>query len=208
MANAIKKSEPMREKQVDIVFDAAEAVKGQIEYGANRFKNLVGIDGTTFTKAKETITKNPLVKKFRTEVDEFVDEVTDSPMVKKAEKLATKIKVEVSDAIEEVKEKVTEVKDQIEDSVDAIIKGATDKSDLKIIDGIGPKLETVLNDAGINTYAELAKTSDKKLKEILEAAGPRYKMHNPEDWKAQAKLAAAGKMEEMAEWVKNKKASL
>ena len=67
------------------------------------------------------------------------------------------------------------------------------KDNLTKIEGIGPKIAGLLNDAGINTFAELGKASVKTLKGILEAAGPRYKMHNPGSWPKQSKLAAAGK---------------
>lgn len=205
MAKAVKNTEPMREKQVDIVFDAAEAVKGQIEYGANRFKTLVGLEDDVLEKVKDKITNNPILKRFKAEVDEFVEEVSDNPIVKNAEKVATKIKVEVSDAYAEAKDKIEDVVDQVEDKIEDV-KNAVTKNDLKVIDGIGPKLESILNEAGITSYAGLAKTSEKKLAQILEAAGPRYKMHNPSDWKVQAKMAAADKLEDLAAWIKDKKA--
>ncbi len=69
--------------------------------------------------------------------------------------------------------------------------------DLKIIEGIGPKIAEILIAAGIATFAELAKTKATKVKEILEAAGSRYKMHDPTSWPKQADLAAKGKMDEL-----------
>ncbi|MDX1523704.1 MAG: 4Fe-4S binding protein, partial [Anaerolineae bacterium] len=65
--------------------------------------------------------------------------------------------------------------------------------DLKKIEGIGPKIATLLNEAGITTFAGLAKTEVSKIREILEAAGPRYKLSDPETWPEQAALAAEGK---------------
>lgn len=64
--------------------------------------------------------------------------------------------------------------------------------DLKIVEGIGPKIETLLKEGGINTWAELAEAPVERLKEILDAAGPRYQIHDPGTWPAQAKLAAEG----------------
>lgn len=72
--------------------------------------------------------------------------------------------------------------------------------DLKIIEGVGPKIETLLKDAGIHTWAELAETSVDRLKEILDAAGPRYQIHDPSTWAAQAKFAAEGKFDELKEY--------
>jgi predicted flap endonuclease-1-like 5' DNA nuclease len=59
--------------------------------------------------------------------------------------------------------------------------------DLKIIDGIGPKMEEILNNAGIVTVAQIAEANYDDLKAILDAAGPRYNMFNPQLWIDQAK---------------------
>jgi len=72
--------------------------------------------------------------------------------------------------------------------------------DLKIIEGIGPKIEKMLNEAGIYTWEELAVTPVEKLQEILETGGPAYKVHNPESWPYQARLAAEGKWDELRRW--------
>jgi large subunit ribosomal protein L27 len=72
--------------------------------------------------------------------------------------------------------------------------------DLKIIEGVGPKIETLLKEGGINTWAELAEAPVDRLKEILDAAGPRYQIHDPSSWPAQSKFAAEGKWEELKEY--------
>jgi len=65
-------------------------------------------------------------------------------------------------------------------------------NDLRIVEGIGPKIAGLLNDAGINTWDELCKTSPERIKEILNNAGSEYSMHDPSSWPNQACLAAAG----------------
>ena len=72
--------------------------------------------------------------------------------------------------------------------------------DLKIVEGVGPKIETLLKEGGINTWAELAAAPVERLKEILDAAGPRYQIHDPSSWPAQAKFAAEGKWDELKEY--------
>ncbi|MBI5913785.1 MAG: 50S ribosomal protein L27 [Bacteroidetes bacterium] len=72
-----------------------------------------------------------------------------------------------------------------------------DKNDLKKIEGIGPKIESLLNEGGIFTFAALAASTPANIKAILEAAGPRYRVHDPATWPQQAALAAAGKMAEL-----------
>lgn len=72
--------------------------------------------------------------------------------------------------------------------------------DLKIVEGVGPKIETLLKEGGINTWVELSEADPERLKEILDAAGPRYQIHDPSTWPAQAKFAAEGKWDELKEY--------
>ncbi len=71
------------------------------------------------------------------------------------------------------------------------------KDVLRKIEGIGPKIEQLLFDAGITTFAHLAKAQINAIKEILAAAGSRYRMHNPSSWPQQAQLAADNNWEEL-----------
>jgi predicted flap endonuclease-1-like 5' DNA nuclease len=64
--------------------------------------------------------------------------------------------------------------------------------DLKKIEGIGPKIEQILNDAGIRTFKQLATSNAEHIKELLLSAGPRFRMHDPNTWMQQADLAAKG----------------
>lgn len=59
--------------------------------------------------------------------------------------------------------------------------------DLTGIGGVGPKVADVLVSAGITTYAQLAATSEEQLREILTAAGPRYRAMDPASWPEQAR---------------------
>ena len=71
------------------------------------------------------------------------------------------------------------------------------KDDLTKIEGIGPKIAKLLEAEGIVTFKDLSKATAKKLKGILDAAGPKFQMHNPTSWPKQAKLAAAGSWEDL-----------
>ena len=74
---------------------------------------------------------------------------------------------------------------------------STKGDDLKKIEGIGPKIASTLAEAGISTFAELAKTESAKISEII--AGVRGK-HVTDTWPAQAQLAADGKWDELKKW--------
>ncbi|OAV45512.1 hypothetical protein A3850_013885 [Lewinella sp. 4G2] len=65
-------------------------------------------------------------------------------------------------------------------------------NDLKVVEGIGPKIEGLLKADGINTWSDLAAADQSRLQGILDAAGSRYKMAIPRTWPQQAALAAAG----------------
>jgi predicted flap endonuclease-1-like 5' DNA nuclease len=65
--------------------------------------------------------------------------------------------------------------------------------DLKRIEGIGPKISTVLQGAGVTTFAQLAAVEVSRLEHIVRAAGIR--LADPSTWPEQARLAAAGQWE-------------
>ena len=56
------------------------------------------------------------------------------------------------------------------------------KDDLKKIEGIGPKIASILTEKGIGTFKKLSSTSVSVLEAILKEAGPRYQMHKPGSW--------------------------
>lgn len=74
------------------------------------------------------------------------------------------------------------------------------KDDLKIIEGIGPKIENLLHQAGIKDFAALAKTPVEKLREILRAAGSRFRLADPTTWPRQAKMADEERWEELQDY--------
>ncbi len=69
--------------------------------------------------------------------------------------------------------------------------------DLTKIEGIGPKVQGLLNAAGITTFAELASRTPEELDQIMDAAGSIYKAMDETSWPRQAALAAEGKWEEL-----------
>ena len=68
--------------------------------------------------------------------------------------------------------------------------------DLKVIEGIGPKISSLLQAAGIMTFAHLASTDVSRLKQIIAEAGLSA-LADPTTWPEQATLAAAGKWDEL-----------
>ncbi len=75
------------------------------------------------------------------------------------------------------------------------VKEATD--DLTKIEGVGKKIAEILSAEQIVSFQDLSKSTPKKIRTILDAAGSKFKMHDPATWPKQAKLAAAGKWDEL-----------
>jgi predicted flap endonuclease-1-like 5' DNA nuclease len=80
------------------------------------------------------------------------------------------------------------------------------KDDLKIVEGIGPKIEGLFHDAGIKTWKDLAGTSANKCQEVLNAGGKRYRIHDPASWPMQAQMAHLGEWKKLAKWQNDHKA--
>lgn len=72
--------------------------------------------------------------------------------------------------------------------------------DLKKLEGIGPRIEKLLNDAGIKSYAKLATMDRDALKAILDAGGSQFKLHEPKSWPYQAELAAKQNWQRLKEY--------
>jgi predicted flap endonuclease-1-like 5' DNA nuclease len=74
------------------------------------------------------------------------------------------------------------------------------EDDLKIVEGIGPKIEKLFNNEGIRTWKALSETSVEKCQQILDNAGENYRIHNPSTWPKQSEMAYLGKWNELKEW--------
>ena len=77
----------------------------------------------------------------------------------------------------------------------AVMGSAVALDDLKIVEGIGPVLEGVLNAAGITTWAALGAATPDAIRAILVGADDRHRMHDPTTWPRQGRLAAIGEWE-------------
>jgi len=120
----IKKSEKVRKQQINMIFDTAEAVKGQFISGADRMKDLVGYDAELVEKAKDMATNNPVSKKVIGIVEQITEKVSENPMVQKTEKATGELKHMGMARYKELKEDVLEQASKILDKGEAIIEDA------------------------------------------------------------------------------------
>lgn len=89
---------------------------------------------------------------------------------------------------------------KLDGTLNAKTKNPSNPEDLKIVEGIGPKIEQLLKGDGLHNWTDLAAASVERLQGILNAAGDRYKMHNPSTWAEQAEMAAKGQWKKLKEY--------
>lgn len=74
--------------------------------------------------------------------------------------------------------------------------GKTVVDDLTILAGIGPKIQAILQAAGITSFQQVAAATPEHLQGILRAAGLR--LNDPASWPKQAAFAAKNDMDGLA----------
>ncbi len=137
-------------------------------------------------------------------VEKIVEKRVEVPVDRIIEKIIEK-RVEVP--VEKIVEKIVEKRIEIPMAAPAPVKDYKAISgffgakiiadDLKLVEGIGPKIEELFHNAGLKTWAAVAKSSPAHLKEILAAAGERYQMHNPGTWPKQCQMMVDDKWAEL-----------
>ena len=157
------------------------------------------------TKLKKEVEENPLVKKAEKmtaklkkqisetieDVKEKVEDYTEGPKKRAPKKkkttikaVAKKVTVKKPVAKKAPAKKAVEKKEVIKKT--PVVKAAM-IDDLKTIKGIGPKMEIVLNAAGITSFEDLAKTTIEGLEKILTDADMNSRMYDLSTWADQAK---------------------
>ena len=104
---------------------------------------------------------------------------------------------EAAVAVSVAKEKAPKATKLKEPKVKEAKADKKEADDLSEIEGIGKKIVELLVAEQIISFQDLAKSTPKNIKSILDAAGNKFKMHDPATWPKQAKLAAAGKWDEL-----------
>lgn len=78
----------------------------------------------------------------------------------------------------------------------AVLGRPVRRDDLTLVEGIGPKIAELLQAAGVASWSGLADHPVDGLRSVLEAAGPRYQMHDPGTWPTQADLLRHGRWDD------------
>ncbi|MFP4844408.1 50S ribosomal protein L21 [Winogradskyella sp. PE311] len=171
----------------------APAIDGA-QVSAKVLKHLKGDKVIVFKKKRR---KGYRVKNgHRQSLTEIIIESITASGAKPAKKAAPK--KETKKAEPKVAAKATAPKAEKAAPKKAAPKKATGKADdLKKIEGVGPKIASTLVEAGMATFADVAKATPEAISEII--SGVRGN-HVTDTWPAQAKLAADGKWDELKKW--------
>lgn len=146
------------------------------------------------------LTRNRIPEE-ETSAEEHEDDHGEPPVVDESAASASSVAAEDVDGpapdVEETEPLIDEPVPGMEETEPAVVElveepvTPPEPDDLKIIEGIGPKISVILADAGIITFGQLANTDVAELERIVrEEAGIR--IANPASWPAQAALAASG----------------
>ncbi|MEL6122264.1 MAG: DUF4332 domain-containing protein [Bacteroidota bacterium] len=164
------------------ILTATDMVDGSIKTGAQWQK----LYAKSLKKSEPVIAKQinmafdtleSLVDQYQSGTKRFknllnIDANTTKKVKKAARKTVKKVKADVADAAGTIQESV---------------KKSSTKVDLTLINGIGPKMQELLNNAGISSIEDLANANVDHLKTVLSEADARYRMMDPTDWVAEAK---------------------
>jgi len=161
-------------ESIDIILDEREEnYKHKINLKNETLENNISEKEKNFI-----ISNNEIKDEFKIETDKIIEKNKENFKIKNTEEIEDTIFLNVANNLKK-----------------------KNKQDLKIIEWIWPKIETLLNQSWIYSYKDLANSELSKIKSILEKAGKRYIMlHNPVTWSKQANIAQKGKFEELEEY--------
>lgn len=162
------------------VVEKAGEVKGKIEKEIANNKLVVKAEKMTSKLTKKI---SATIEEVKEKIEEYTEEAMEAaPAKKKAAKKTTKKaapKAKKTVAKKTVAKKVEDKKVEV--------PASDKKDDLKLIKGIGPKLEEVLNGIGLTAFEQIKKLTIKDMTKLLSDAGVNTKLYDISGWKKQAK---------------------
>lgn len=115
----IKKSEPIRRKQMNMVFDTAEAVRNQVVSGTERAMDLV-----EFEQAVKFAKNNPVSQKVMEVAEGIQTKVNENPIVQQLSRTSETLKTKGTARLNDIKEDVMEQAQSILNKGEKMVEGA------------------------------------------------------------------------------------
>lgn len=205
-AKAMKTGTKALDQNQKLAVKAVAGARVQYVNGSRRLMNLLGIDAAkvseqvkeTVEDAKESVEK--ATNSARKTANKVIGKTTDaakrvSKATAKAKKETTaKIEQQATEAKKQVAKATATAKQQANKAIEQAAKAVeptVERDNLKLIDGIGPKMEDTLNQFGIDTFKQMAVANVKNLTAALETVNPRYASEERvQNWIASAKKMA------------------
>jgi predicted flap endonuclease-1-like 5' DNA nuclease len=146
-------------------------------------------------------------KRVEVPVDRIVEKIVEKRVEVPVDRIVEKI-VEKRVPVDRIVEKIVEKKVQVRSAASTVpssyykaLSGFYGKKivvdDLKLVEGIGPKIESLFHKAGLKTWLSVSKTKSTRLKEILVAGGERFQMHDPTTWPKQCQMMVDNQWNEL-----------
>ena len=108
------------------------------------------------------------------------------------------VESDAAEALDEEIEDVVVFEGDLGGKSSSAVEPAPDaEDDLKIIEGIGPKIESILKQEGVKTLRQISEMGPDAIQTILTKHALR--LANPASWPEQARLAVAGDLQALAE---------
>ena len=158
---------------------------------------------TAKVATKKTAAKKVTAKKITTSKATTAKKAVAKKVTKKAAPKASTKKVSVAKTAAKkavAKKAVAKKAAKTVVSADNKVANKMKKKGLQVIEGVGPKIEKLMHEAGLMNFNDVANAPLATLKKVLEDAGSRFRMHDPSTWSKQAKMAHEGKWNELAKW--------
>ena len=170
----VKKTEPLTKKQISMVVETAESIKGQLEQSTARLKTLVGYDPKMMKNAKKMVTTNPLMEKAEELKEKFEKEVSNNKLVKKAEKMSAELKKNISSTIDEAKEKIEDYTESAMDSISEKMESKIPKKKKKnkAVKKEEVVIEEVVKAEKVSTNIQVTKTGVIDNLKVIKGIGP------------------------------------
>ena len=191
-----------------------EGLTGEL---AQRDENIETLEGHVENRAQRIYTLNTDITELRTESETTIHQrdstITDLKVQLKetnehVETLNTQVanlnqqNHQTTDRATHAETRVSEldhITSELEHEITALkTKQRAMQDDFSRLDGIGPRISSVLRSAGVKTFAKLAAKETDEIREILTASNPNLlKLSDPASWAEQAGMAAEGEWESL-----------
>ncbi|MBC2844064.1 hypothetical protein [Winogradskyella flava] len=86
------------------------------------------------------------------------------------------------------------------DTAKAVFGKKIKENDLTIVEGIGPKIQELFHNHDVKTWKALSECSIDKCQSVLDSGGERFRVHKPNTWPDQAKMAYEGRWADLLKW--------